>query len=83
MMNTVFNNLTNRLNDHILLLTRVVVGYMFLLHGTVKLFAFPQSMTNGKPAVEWLSLMGLGGMLEIIGGVLLILGLFTASMPLS
>ena len=51
-MNTVFNNVTNRLNDHILLLTRVVVGYMFLLHGTVKLFAFPQSMTNGKPAVE-------------------------------
>lgn len=65
------------MKDLVLLFTRVIVGYMFLVHGTVKLFAFPQSMTNGKPAVEWLSLMGLGGMLEIIGGVLLILGLFT------
>ena len=40
------------MKDLVLLFTRVIVGYMFLVHGTVKLFAFSQSMTNGKPAVE-------------------------------
>lgn len=76
-MNTLFNNLTNRLNDYILLLTRVVVGYMFLLHGTAKFFEFPVSMTGGNGAVPLLSVFGVGGALEIIGGALLMMGLFT------
>ncbi len=76
-MNTLFNNLANRLNDHILLLTRVVVGYMFLLHGMAKFFEFPVSMTGGNGAVPLLSVFGVGGVLEIIGGVLLMMGLFT------
>ncbi len=76
-MNKSVQHSEHPMKDLVLLFTRVIVGYMFLVHGTVKLFAFPQSMTNGKPAVEWMTLMGLGGMLEIIGGVLLILGLFT------
>lgn len=76
-MNKSVQHSAHPMQDLVLLFTRVIVGYMFLVHGTVKLFAFPLSMTNGKAAVEWLSLMGLGGALELIGGVLLILGLFT------
>ncbi|OOS25641.1 DoxX family protein [Moraxella pluranimalium] len=73
---TAFKHLASSLNDYVLLLTRVVVGYMFLLHGTAKFFEFPVSMTGGNGAVPLLSVFGVGGVLEIVGGVLLMLGLF-------
>ena len=44
----------------------------FLLHGTAKFFSFPMSM-GGAPE----GLMLVAGILEIVGGILLILGLFT------
>lgn len=75
-MNSLFKNLADSLNDYILLLSRVVVGYMFLLHGTAKFFEFPVSMTDGNGAVPLLSVFGVAGVLEIVGGVLLMLGLF-------
>ncbi|MFQ1048417.1 DoxX family protein, partial [Avibacterium paragallinarum] len=46
-------------------------------HGTAKFFEFPVSMTGGNGAVELFSMMGVGGVLEIVGGTLFILGLFT------
>ena len=60
-----------------LLLARVATGYMFLLHGTAKFFEFPLSMTNGNGSVPLMSQYGFAGMLEIVGGTLLMLGLFT------
>lgn len=75
-MNEMFKNPANNLQNFVLLFTRIIVGYMFMMHGTTKLFSFPASMTNGKPAVELFSIMGIGGVLEIVGGILLILGLF-------
>lgn len=59
------------------LLIRVVVAYMFLLHGTAKFFEFPVSMTGGNGSVALFSQYGFAGMLEIVGGVLFALGLFT------
>lgn len=56
---------------------RIVVGYMFLLHGTAKFFEFPVSMTGGNGGVELFSLFGFAAILEIVGGVFIILGLFT------
>ncbi|MCK3657451.1 hypothetical protein A4G18_01615 [Pasteurellaceae bacterium Pebbles2] len=67
----------NKFSPYFLALLRVVIGYTFLLHGTAKFFEFPISMTGGKGSVELMSQMGLGGVLEIVGGVLFILGLFT------
>src|SRR5690242_4975843 len=56
-------------------LMRIVTGYMFLWHGTAKLFAVPHvPMFDG---LQLFSLMGLAGVLEVAGGILLILGLFT------
>ncbi|PJG82018.1 DoxX family protein [Caviibacterium pharyngocola] len=69
------NSLT-KLSPYVLALLRIIAGYMFLLHGTAKFFEFPVSMTGGNGAVELLSMYGIGGLLEIIGGVLLIIGLF-------
>jgi putative oxidoreductase len=54
---------------------RIVAALLFILHGTQKLFAFPVS--EPKPPVELFSLFGLAGVLELVGGLLLLVGLFT------
>lgn len=72
-MNTFFD----KLSPVVFLLVRLVVGYMFLLHGTAKFFEFPVSMTGGNGSVALFSQYGLAAMLEIGGGVLFMLGLFT------
>jgi putative oxidoreductase len=54
---------------------RIVVGFLYLQHGTAKLFHVPHvSMFDG---LQVLSLDGFAGVLEIVGGLLLLLGLFT------
>jgi putative oxidoreductase len=57
-------------------LLRIVAAMLFLSHGTSKLFNLPPLMPNGAtvPLVSWL---GLAGTIEIVGGTLLLLGLFT------
>jgi putative oxidoreductase len=55
---------------------RVVAALIFFEHGTQKLFGFPPTDRGGP---ELLSLLGLAGMLELVGGALLALGLFTRS----
>ena len=56
-------------------LLRIVTAYLFLQHGTAKLLHFPPvAMFDTLPP---LSLIGFAGLLELVGGVLLILGLFT------
>jgi putative oxidoreductase len=57
-----------------LAILRIVAGLLFLEHGTQKLFGFPPSE---HPSPALLSLMGVAGILETAGGVMLVLGLFT------
>lgn len=71
------NQLTEKLSPFVLLLVRLAVGYMFLLHGTAKFFEFPMSMTGGNGSVPLFSIFGAAAILEIAGGLLIILGLFT------
>ncbi|MEG9499503.1 DoxX family protein [Mannheimia indoligenes] len=71
------NSTLNNLQPLALLITRIVAGYMFLLHGTAKFFEFPMSMTKGNGSVPLFSIYGAAGILEIAGGILFILGLFT------
>lgn len=59
---------------HILSVLRVVTAYMFILHGTSKVFGFPMDMSQG---FEWASVYGVSAALELVGGGLLLLGLFT------
>ena len=54
---------------------RIVAGFMFMLHGTQKLLAWP--LAEPQPAAEIASLMGLAGILELVGGFLILIGLFT------
>ncbi len=54
---------------------RIVMGFLFLQHGTAKLFGFPHiAMFDG---LQLVSLMGLAGILELVGGTLILIGLFT------
>jgi putative oxidoreductase len=56
-------------------LLRIVSGFLFMMHGIAKLFHVPHvAMYDG---VTLVSLLGLAGMLELVGGALLIVGLFT------
>ena len=62
-----------RIQPILLSVLRIVTAYLFLLHGTAKFFGFPTAMGSGSPE----GLMLVAGILEIVGGILLILGLFT------
>jgi putative oxidoreductase len=54
---------------------RIVAAFVFITHGAQKLFGFP--VLEPKPTVELFSMFGFAGVLETVGGVLLLLGLFT------
>jgi len=59
----------------LLSILRIVTGLLFIAHGTAKHLGFPQvAMFDGLPT---LSLGGIAGLLELIGGALIIIGLFT------
>jgi putative oxidoreductase len=60
----------------ILSIVRIVVALIFMEHGTQKLLNFP-ARPNNAPGPELFSLYGVAGTMEIVGGILLIFGLFT------
>jgi putative oxidoreductase len=56
---------------------RIVAAVMFILAGTTKLFAFPAGIPPNGGTVSLMSELGIGAVLEVFGGALLVLGLFT------
>lgn len=54
-------------------LMRIVTGFLFLWHGSQKLFDFPGGMPPGVPA----HITYIAGPIELIGGILIMVGLFT------
>ena len=60
---------------YVLSVLRVIAGFLFLQHGAQKLFAFPKAPPGGKPPVA--SLYGVAGILEFVGGTLIMIGLLT------
>ncbi len=57
----------------ILSILRFIVGFLFLWHGSQKLFGFPPQDKGG----ELSALMAVAGSLEFFGGLLILVGLFT------
>lgn len=51
---------------------RIVIAFCFALHGMQKLFGM-----FGKDAVPLASQIGVGGVIELVTGILMMLGLFT------
>jgi putative oxidoreductase len=62
---------------YFLSILRVVAALLFIEPGAAKLFAFPVAVMPGGGTAPIGSLPGVAGILEIVGGVLLLLGLFT------
>jgi putative oxidoreductase len=60
---------------HALALLRLVTAFLFIQHATAKLFGFPH--VAALDGVQLMSLFGVAGVIEIVGSVLLLLGLFT------
>lgn len=60
--------------SRLLSVLRIMSGLLLLQHGTTKYLNFPAGpMNNASP----LTMSGFAGILELIGGVLLVIGLFT------
>jgi putative oxidoreductase len=54
---------------------RIITAFLFMAHGAQKLFGLLGGSRGGPP--EFLSLSWFSGVLEVFGGALLLLGLFT------
>jgi putative oxidoreductase len=66
----------SRLNayaPHFLAILRIVTALLFIAHGTSKLFGWPSA--GMQPPL--MSLFGLAAIIEVVGGVLIVIGLFT------
>lgn len=54
---------------------RIAAALLFLQHGTAKLFGYPHvEMFDG---LKLFSVLGVGGVIELVGGALVLVGLFT------
>jgi putative oxidoreductase len=62
-------------SSRLLSVLRIVTGFLFMQHGVQKLFGV--LVVPPKTAVELFSLMGIAGVLEFFGGLLILVGLFT------
>lgn len=69
-----FENQLTTWQPRVLSVLRIMSALIFMAHGTQKVLGFPASE---RPAPEILSLGGIAGVLELVGGALLVLGLFT------
>ena len=63
-----------RYSSYIYALLRIVAGFLFFQHGLQKLFGIPGT----QPAVELMTQRGLAGLIELVGGTLIAIGLFTS-----
>jgi putative oxidoreductase len=66
-------NSLGRWAPYALAVLRIMTALLFMAHGTAKLLGFPD--LGFSPEV--MSLSWIAGLLELVGGVLLVLGLFT------
>jgi putative oxidoreductase len=67
-----FNNLS-RYQPYALAALRIIAALLFIEHGTQKLFGFPASQMQGALP----TLMIVAALLELVGGFLVLIGLFT------
>ena len=67
------NDVTTVWAPRALSLLRIIAGLLFLEHGLIKVFAFPHGpgFSHLPPLIE------AAGLIEVIGGILVALGLFT------
>ena len=74
-MPTATNESTTVWTPRVLAIFRIMFGLLFFAHGLVKLYGLPAGAAPGHVAL--LSLFGVAGLFEFVGGALIVLGLFT------
>ena len=67
--------LSNVWAPRVLAALRIIAALLFLEHGLVKVLGFPAGAAPGQQAL--LSFFGIAGLIETVGGVLMLIGLFT------
>jgi putative oxidoreductase len=66
-------NFLVRVEPQLYAVLRIIAGLLFLWHGSQKLFGYPAEAHAGAPAfVNYIA-----GPIELIGGILVMIGLFT------
>ncbi|MDQ6719034.1 MAG: DoxX family protein [Gemmatimonadota bacterium] len=73
---SIFQPADARETSRMLSVFRIVAAGVFITSGTMKLFNFPP-LPAGAPAITFLSEPWIAGVLEVVGGPLILLGLFT------
>ncbi len=69
-----FESLTRSLQPITLNALRIIAGFLFIPHGAQKLFGW---FRDSPTTLELISIMGLAGVIEFFGGLLILIGLFT------
>lgn len=69
-----WGSLSGTWSPRVLSVLRIVTALLFIPHGTQKLFGVPGAQ-QAVPAL--VSMMGVAGILECIGGLLILVGVFT------
>ncbi len=67
-------NFLSSYSSQLLSVLRIMSGLLFLQHGTTKYLSIPVSPMNDVPMA---SMGGAAGLFELIGGAMLVVGLFT------
>ncbi len=62
---------------YLLSVLRIVTAFLFVQYGTTKLLAFPAAVMPGGGTAPLTSVPGVAAILELVGGTLLLVGLFT------
>jgi putative oxidoreductase len=65
----------DRYLPHVQGLLRIAAALLFIQHGTAKLFGYPHVAMFDN--MKLFSVLGLGGAIELVGGLLLLVGLYT------
>ena len=77
MSDTTFTARWSSWAPYMLSILRIVAAFLLLQIGTAKLFAYPAAVMPGGGTAPLTSLAGVAGALEVAGGALLLVGLFT------
>ena len=64
-------------SPYLLSILRIMAAFLFIQVGTAKILAFPAAVMPGGGTAPLTSLPGVAGLLETVGGTLMLLGLFT------
>ncbi|WP_306061358.1 DoxX family protein [Natronococcus wangiae] len=76
-MHTLLGHHVKSYEEHIYFVFRVLVGLLFMQHGAQKLFGLFGGVDGSGSTASLLSIYGVAGVIELIGGLLLVIGVLT------